>query len=260
MTIHSPSEQLFFITIRLLASPPGGDVFGTAFFVGVEGLDTIEYFVVTARHIVDGAGSGDLFFIPSEENMPTLGSTRPYRWVSPFWTFHPDSACDVAVARLQTVDFDSLPGDVTMFVVLESQFQARWSRLDPPIFELMRRPQPVSELFIVGYPDNYFDRTNGLPILRRGVTASPLSVDYEGTPTFLIDAALAPGSSGSPVLFLDDRKMPALSVFLGMVTSVLPPKGQEQKSAGWIPNLAVVLKAHAILEAVETCRKEHPLA
>ena len=43
------------------------------------------------------------------------------------------------------------------------------------------------------------DRVNALPILRRGSTATALALDFEGRAEFLIDAAVYPGSSGSPV-------------------------------------------------------------
>jgi len=52
---------------------------------------------------------------------------------------------------------------------------------------------------VVGYPDGLWDARNNLPIFRRAATATHPTVDYQGEPKFLIDCAIYPGSSGSPV-------------------------------------------------------------
>lgn len=44
-----------------------------------------------------------------------------------------------------------------------------------------------------------WDAYNNMPITRRGITATPLHVDFENAPRFLIDAAIYGGSSGTPV-------------------------------------------------------------
>ena len=43
------------------------------------------------------------------------------------------------------------------------------------------------------------DQTHSLPVARKGITATPAAVDYEGRPAFLVDASVYPGSRGSPV-------------------------------------------------------------
>ncbi len=58
----------------------------------------------------------------------------------------------------------------------------------------------IEELIFVGYPDGRWDSANQTPIVRRGITATPVWLDYDGLPYFLIDGAVFPGSSGSPVL------------------------------------------------------------
>lgn len=51
---------------------------------------------------------------------------------------------------------------------------------------------------IVGYPTTHF-RQLMLPVWRRGSIASEPSLPIDGKPMFLLDAATAPGFSGSPV-------------------------------------------------------------
>ena len=57
--------------------------------------------------------------------------------------------------------------------------------------------------FTVGYPKGTWDVSNKLPIVRRGITASPVSVDFGGQKKFLIDAPIYRGSSGEPVILMD---------------------------------------------------------
>lgn len=55
-------------------------------------------------------------------------------------------------------------------------------------------------ILIIGYPHGYFDSVNLYPIVKSGVIATSLYHKYEGSPCFLIDAKLFPGSSGSLVI------------------------------------------------------------
>ena len=63
---------------------------------------------------------------------------------------------------------------------------------------------------------------------RKGITATPPNLDYNGKPIFLIDASVFPGSSGSPVFLYNVggwRSRTALVagdrvIFLGVLSSV----------------------------------------
>lgn len=55
-------------------------------------------------------------------------------------------------------------------------------------------------VLIIGYPHGYFDTVNLYPIVKSGIIATSLYHKYEGSPCFLIDAKLFPGSSGSLVI------------------------------------------------------------
>lgn len=65
----------------------------------------------------------------------------------------------------------------------------------------LRALEPVT---MFGYPQGLWDSTHNLPLARRGMTASPPNVDFDGKPTFYVDLACFPGSSGSPVYVLDE--------------------------------------------------------
>lgn len=117
-----------------------------------------------------------------------------------------------------------------------------------------------------------------IPIVRKGITATPFSVDFEGEPIFLIDGSIFPGSSGSPV-FLYDRgsyspKGKVLIAgsrifFLGVVTSCYIINGNNQIESVDVPiktepiiitsqliNLGRVIKSKAVKELIEYILKK----
>jgi len=65
-----------------------------------------------------------------------------------------------------------------------------------------RASEALENILMLGYPNGLYDRVNFTPMARRGITATPISLDYEGKPAFCIDAATFPGCSGSPVFCL----------------------------------------------------------
>ena len=110
---------------------------------------------------------------------------------------HPDPAVDVGVMpiaqvlqQMQTAGapafFRSVSPEICLSAVREQELDA------------------IEEVTFIGYPSGLYDTKNYLPILRTGTTATPIGVDYEGAPAFLIDASVFPGSSGSPV-FIANR-------------------------------------------------------
>lgn len=62
----------------------------------------------------------------------------------------------------------------------------------------------VEDVLMVGYPIGLWDEINNLPLIRRGITATHPAVDFCGNSIGVIDAACFPGSSGSPVLIVNE--------------------------------------------------------
>jgi hypothetical protein len=62
----------------------------------------------------------------------------------------------------------------------------------------------MQDVVMVGYPTGLYDKKNNLPLLRNGKTSSHAAIDFDGKPEGLIDLACYPGSSGSPVVILNE--------------------------------------------------------
>lgn len=63
----------------------------------------------------------------------------------------------------------------------------------------------LEEVTMVGYPLGLSDEAHGLPIFRKGYTASHPALDFNGTRRGLMDIAGLPGSSGSPVFIFNQH-------------------------------------------------------
>lgn len=71
--------------------------------------------------------------------------------------------------------------------------------LDPMLFSTDLNISPSEAVSIIGFPFG-LTSTGVLPIWKTGYVASDIEYDYNGKPTFLIDANTKPGMSGSPVI------------------------------------------------------------
>lgn len=59
----------------------------------------------------------------------------------------------------------------------------------------------VEDVMMFGFPRGISDEYNNMPLVRRGITATSVKRDFNGTQEFMVDLACFPGSSGSPVVY-----------------------------------------------------------
>lgn len=63
---------------------------------------------------------------------------------------------------------------------------------------------PITDVFVIGYPDAFVDLANNLPMARKGITSTPLYSNYDNRDVFVVDAGIIKGNSGSPVYSKND--------------------------------------------------------
>jgi hypothetical protein len=188
-------EQLLFSTVRIEVDKATSTEAGTSFIFSYE-HDSKQYlFLVTTKHIVNGAKIGRFFFTLSDGQNPRIGERLDIQ-VQDFqnaWVGHPNPSIDIAAMPL-----------VPVLARIQQQGKQPFFRSIPhtlvPSDEQLADLDALEEVVFVGYPSGMFDAKNLMPILRRGTTATPPQLDYEGKKVFLVDASVFPGSSGSPVL------------------------------------------------------------
>jgi hypothetical protein len=232
MTIKPESifENILFTTVRIEATLPDNSIStGTGSIFSYQKGDNHYPFVVTNKHVIEGSAKGKLFFIKSDGEKPILGKdlTVQFPDFENLWIGHPQKDIDVAIMPFGPVlnELDKR-GDQIFFRSITQDLI--------PSDEVVREEiDAVEEVVFVGYPIDIYDTKNLLPVVRRGITATPISINFEGEPAFLIDASVFPGSSGSPVFLCNigsySPKGKGLVVasrifFLGIVASVFVRK------------------------------------
>jgi S1-C subfamily serine protease len=200
VNVDSALGQLFFTTVRIETTTPTGTGFGSGFIFAhkTEALkDTgrSHLFLVTNKHVVKDATDGTIFLIKSnDDDTPKFGErvTMRFENFEARWYGHPDDAIDVTMMYID----DSLATTFT------TGFYRSIPSFMIPADSTFEDLEAIEQVTFIGYPQGLYDTVNLIPIARRGVTATPPSINYEGKPQFLVDASVFPGSSGSPVFIV----------------------------------------------------------
>lgn len=219
-------------------------------------------FLVTNKHVIKESEGGTLTFSLTD----AAGQPTPERFERRCrndlwrWTGHRDAEVDVAVLPIS--------GIINQAPSIHYRAVSRDTMLtDEQTLDL----DAVEEVWLVGYPSGIHDRVNNLPVVRRGITATPFAVDYEGTPRFVIDASVFPGSSGSPVYLYDPLGMRRGAdgvlrfggaprfFFLGVLgagyrrtnSGLMLAEPTDAELASEMLDLGIVYKARTIIETIE---------
>ncbi len=274
MKVDTLEERLLFTTTMITTDTARS---GTGFFVTHEAEGHEEgptLFLVTNKHVIEGSRQCEITFTRSKasfvESPGVVGPDEPI--VGDFarvelksrWYGHPQDDVDVAVIPVFK-DLFSVPGYHPFIKAFSSSIMP----LEDP-----ESLNAVEDIVFVGYPHQFHDTANNLPIIRKGITATHPNVDYRGLPVFLIDGSVFPGSSGSPVVILHNTMRANRSreyttrydaTFLGILASVYTSEmevsqaGQilldaSSSSYAWVNqmvDLGIVFKARTIVETIE---------
>jgi hypothetical protein len=200
--VLSPSAQLQYITVRIVGvRKDGSSSIGTGFFFEfkVDEQSTIPV-IVTNRHVVKDCVEGQFFL---HEATTPLGEPRRVS----------DSSFNVNLDNFEnrwlphaTEDLCVMPFEPVRAAAAAQGKDVFWLALDESLVapkDVLAELMALEDIVMVGYPIGLWDSINNLPILRRGVTASHPSTDWQGKPIGVIDIGVYPGSSGSPVLIMN---------------------------------------------------------
>lgn len=196
----SLSEQMIHSTVRIECSNSAGQIStGTGFFFYFLGDGGNVPAIVTNRHVIQGAVKGRFCItLANEQNEPTYGMQESIEFQNfeNMWIAHPDRGVDLSIFLAEPIFNRLINNDKTPFFIgLNEDFI--------PNKEFIEDLIAMEEIVAIGYPNGIWDSRNNIPIIRRGITATPYFIDYEGKNEFLIDCAIFPGSSGSPVFLLN---------------------------------------------------------
>jgi hypothetical protein len=205
MKLDTLAKQIMFSTVRIRRVAPNGKAtIGTGFVfnagTSLESNETVAI-LISNKHILEGASELEFDFLARnvDNSGPDLGRPpRKHRVVGPAVPTvfgHPDVDVDVAV----------MPFGDLILAMDESErpylLMLNWWHL--PSASTLSQLDVIEELTFVGYPDGWMDEVHGTPIVRQAITATPVMLPFDGSPTFLVDGSIFGGSSGSPVFILN---------------------------------------------------------
>ena len=266
MEINSITKRLLFNTIRVdTVLEDGSEGSGTAFVVSHTHARGTYTFIVTNRHLVEGVRRGGLVFTQKRNGQPAFGERFQLN-IDDFphaWFLHPDPEVDLAIIPMRPLEQAARDQGVELY------YHAIDSRQAPDAATL-RSLDALEEVLFVGYPNGVWDQVNLMPILRRGTTATPIALDFEGRPEFLVDAAVYPGSSGSPVFIYQNDTLRSNQnvgrkfLFAGVIAAVFFREEANHLVSAPVPannngamvmgsemiDLGLVIKAQAVLDVM----------
>lgn len=269
----SIAEQLCFSTTRIETSDSNGNVYsGTGFFFNlkIENDKTVPL-LVTNKHVVRNMIKGK-FRVTTADNNGNPNYTNHFtisfeQDFEKMWKFHPDKNIDLCALPIKILIEAAKKMNHSLF------YKSFDNSLIPKDIDIQSF-DAIEEVVMIGYPNGLWDSINNMPIIRKGITATQIRLDYNNSKSFLIDMAVFPGSSGSPILiynkgsFTDKNgniKIGTSRIFLlGIVNSVFLsnvngdisvesiPSQQKLIASSRIPNsIGNVIKSEVLFDFIQ---------
>ena len=154
--------------------------------------------IITNRHVVDASLMTCLTFstqkkgVPQREMVRVQLPTSTYKWYS-----HQDPNVDLSyLPILPIIERLKRQGKEIYFIPYAKDFI--------PSAEELTSVTQLDDVAMIGYPNGLWDVVNNQPIFRKGSLATRPNKNYMGRREFLIDMPVYGGSSGSPILLIND--------------------------------------------------------
>jgi hypothetical protein len=259
--VETPAQQLLFTTTLIQSASTSGTGF---VFNALSGGDTYPV-LVTNKHVAMAPGPGSFSMFPAAgDGQPLLGERVNFTHhdLASLWVGHPNADVDLAAMLVGPfVNLSAQQGKPVFFRAVGADVC--------PSDEVVEDLDAIEPITFIGYPNALYDKVNLTPIARRGHTATPVHLDYNGLPSFLIDASVFPGSSGSPVFIVQDGGYRSKGsymlgasrmLFVGAVAAVHVQADSGKLITGATPSmsfnqmldLGIVFNWRAVIETIET--------
>ncbi len=250
MNIKDLGTQLLFTTVHIWAEKKdGGKSTGTGFIYSVDGQekDTFLPFLVTANHVTQDSSRVLVEFVLSENDAPNPGEKFRAEIEGKYFEKYREIEDDLSAIPLAGLFNHIQRSGKEIFCRSIDETMV-------PENDAIAELSAIEEVTFIGYPSGLHDQVNGLPLVRKGTTSSPIWSDFKGKSCFVIDAGVFPGSSGSPVFIFNNGAYAhdgnfAIGnrlLFVGMVSDVI--RRRESAQPNVYLNLGKVIKAAVVKE------------
>ena len=250
MNIKDISTQLLYTTVPIYAKKKDGTVSsGTGFIFSVnEKEDRSIPLLITNYHVVQGAMAGFVELHIAQAGMPSEKSVRVQF----------DESI-IEGNKLGDLDLIAIPLAGTLNGFQQKDIHLFYRTVTQDIIPKQEQEEEfaaIENVTFIGYPSGLYDDINKLPIIRQGITATPIWNKFKGEETFLIDAGVFPGSSGSPVFIYNHGSYPTKDgitigsrlLFVGVISETMIRHESATKS---YLDLGKVINSRAMYKEVE---------
>lgn len=235
---------------------------GTGFFFEfpIPGINHHLKTIVTNRHVM-------VDYVSLEFTLNQSSTDDPFNFVQNTFTlneeqlsdsvvFHPNDNIDLCYIDLSIIYNENLANNVRL-------------RMNPfsfdsiPPRESYHHFTALEEVVMIGYPFGLWDHVNNLPIMRKGHTASHVYHDYLGQEDFLVNIPAYHGSSGSPLVIMEDGSVIYRSgelfnqtrcLLLG-IQKEIPPVWDEDELL--YSNLGIFIKSYKLYDFLPLIEEIH---
>lgn len=199
------SDHLRYMTVRILTSKHEDTNWsgaGTGFLYSLSKGDKQMPLIVTNKHVIDGAVVVGLTFHVTNDNnespAPGAGHLISIRASELPIIRHPSPDVDLAAIGLAPIIQHAINHEGWQ------PFIKCLGKPNLPTAQMINDFGALEEVVMVGYPTGLVDAANNFPVVRRGITSTPYSVNYQGKRQFLADIPVYGGSSGSPIFIVNE--------------------------------------------------------
>lgn len=203
MNLNDIATQLLFTTVAIKGiTRNNNQITGTGFFFQYDSANGTIPLLVTNKHVVNDLVSGQFsMFSGNDDGTVNLQKTIPVNF----------ELATTAVYTLGNLDLVVIPIAQVFNQMSEHNIKYFYRTVSAdmlPNKEQVDDLSAIETLTFIGYPAGLIDTKNSLPIVRQGISATPIWNDLDGSPYFLIDGGVFPGSSGSPVFVYNNGSYP----------------------------------------------------
>ena len=244
MNIEDISTQLMYTTAPVYAFFPDNKLStGTGFIFSVQQNEQVLIpLLITNYHVVQDAISGFVELHVSKDGIPSNEVVRAQF----------DNRV-ITEGKLGNLDLVALPIAGAINDMQNKGKQVFFKSIDVSLIpkdDAVMNLAAIESITFIGYPNSIYDSENKIPVIRQGITATPIWNSFMGKEEFLIDAGVFQGSSGSPVFIYNQGSYPAKDgIILGnrvLFVGVLSRTLQRKDDMAFL-DLGIVINSSAFL-------------
>ena len=199
------SEVLMYNTVKLICKDKRGEgYYGTGFifkYFRTE-KDSVPV-IVSNKHILEDTtdimltlhrSNNDNIPIPETRSVITIHLEPDLK----YFLHHPDKNIDLSIFPFgKLIEYELYDG--------RRPYYSGFDQTTIPTEEEWQNLHVFEDVLSIGYPLGMMDEMNNFPIFIKGHTATHPNINYNFTETFLINSNNYSGSSGSPIILLNNN-------------------------------------------------------